>query len=313
MSNRRQNQKYPFGLTGCQFTAAVVGLAIVLAIGLVGWGVYRLVKNYVSPPTPEVTEKRGGPSRKGKPKSAQEAKAIYLALGNPSDANESTSNLNNYLMVKQEYVLSYNCGNGRANWVAWQVTISDFGNADRQNDFRPDPNIPKNCTRVTPSDIPGKLYDKGHLCPSADRTTDEETNSATFLMTNMVPQTGDNNRGPWVKFESYTRDLVKEGNDVYIYAGTYGNKERLKDKVTVPTNTWKVVVVMPQGASSPDEVTKNARTIAIDIPNIEGIRSDDWKKYRTSIRAIEKATGYDLLSNVNKDVQNAIESKADNQ
>lgn len=313
MSNRRQNQKYPFGLTGCQFTAAVVGLAIILGISLVGWGVYRLVKNYVSPPTPEVTEKRGDPSRKGKPKSAQEAKAIYLALGNPSDASESTSNLNNYLMVKTEYVLSYNCGNGRANWVAWQVIASDLGEGERQNDFRPDPDIPKGCPRITHNDFARSGYDRGHLCPSGDRTSDEETNSATFLMTNMIPQTDDNNQGVWRSLEDYCRELVKKGYDVFIYAGAYGEKERLKGKISVPTNTWKVVVIMPQGLSSPDQVTKDTHTIAVDIPNIKGIRSDSWRKYRTSIRAIEKATGYNLLSNVNQDVQNAIESKADNQ
>jgi endonuclease G len=311
MSNDYRNQsQYPFGLTGCQFTAIIVGLAIILAIGLVSWGIYRLFIKRTPTPT-ETTEKRGGPTRKGVPKSAQEAKALYLALGNPSNANENTTN--NYLMAKPEYVLSYNCERGIANWVAWQVTASDLGDVQRKDDFRPDGAIPKGCPRITPTDYSRSGYDKGHFCPSADRTADEQTNSATFLMTNMMPQTGDNNRGPWEKMESYTRELVKKGYDVFIIAGAYGEREKLKGKVTVPTNTWKVVVITPQGATSPDDVTKDTHTIAIDIPNTEGIKGDSWRKYRTSIRAIERATGYNLLSNVKQDVQEAIENSTDNQ
>lgn len=309
MSNGRRGSQYPFGLTGCQFMVAAIALAIVVVFGLIGYGIYRFIKNR-TPTTPtETTEKRGGPAprRKAKPKSAQEAKDAYLALGNPSNAAES--NTNNYLMAKPEYVLSYNCERGIANWAAWQVIASDLGNAERKDDFRPDPSIPKNCPRVMPSDYTRSGYDKGHLCPSADRTADDETNSATFFMTNMMPQTGDNNRGPWEKLESYTRDLVKEGNDVYIYAGAYGEKERLKNKVTVPTNTWKVVVVVPQGAT---DVTTSTRIIAINIPNETGIMSTDWRKYRTSVKAIEQATGYNLLGNVKQDVQNTIESRVDN-
>lgn len=311
MANGRRNQKFPLGLTGCQFTAAVVGLAIILAIAFAGWGIYRLVKRWSTPAPTETVEKRPGPTRKGKPKSAQEAKEVYLALGNPSNATESASNANNHLMAKPEYVISYNCAEGRPNWAAWQVIVSDLGKAERKDDFRPDPDIPKGCPRVTPSDFTRSGYDKGHLCPSADRTSDDETNSATFLMTNMIPQTGDNNRGPWERLESYTRDLVKEGNDVFIIAGVYGDKERLKNKVSVPTNTWKIVVVLPQGASSND-VTANTRVIAINIPNETGIKSDDWRKYRTTVKSIEQATGYNLLSGVKQDVQNAIENQVDN-
>lgn len=312
MANGRQNQQYPFGLTGCQFTAIIVGLAIALAIAFISWGIYRLIKNRVSPTPTETVEKRPGPV-KGRPKTPQEAKDLYLVLGNPSGATESTSNTNNYLMAKPEYVVSYNCGRGGPNWAAWQVTTLDLGPAERKDDFRPDPAIPKGCPRVTPSDFTRSGYDKGHLCPSADRTADEQANSATFLMTNMIPQTGDNNRGPWEKLESYTRELVKKGYDVFIYAGTYGEKDRLKGKVSVPTNTWKVVVIMPQGATSPDQITKDTHTIAVDMPNTEGIKGESWRKYRTSIRAIEKATGYNLLNNVKQDVQDAIEAQIDNQ
>lgn len=214
-------------------------------------------------------------------------------------------------MVKPEYALSYSRARGEPNWVAWHVTASDLGDVKRKDDFRPDSSLPSGWPRVTPSDYARSGYDKGHVCPSADRTADPETNSATFLMTNMIPQAGDNNRGPWKLLEDYCRNLVESGNDIFIIAGAYGEKERLKGKISVPTNTWKVVVVVPQGANLAKDVTNDTRVIAINIPNNEGIKGDDWRKYRTTVRAIEQATGLNLLNKVSSDVQNVIENRLD--
>jgi endonuclease G len=51
--------------------------------------------------------------------------------------------------------------------------------------------------------------------------------------------------------------------------------------------------------------------IAVNTPNINTINSD-WKQYRTSVNAIEAATGYDLLSNVPASVQQVVEAQVDN-
>jgi len=111
----------------------------------------------------------------------EDAQKTYLALGNPSNATVSPSNADNYLMVNNAYALSYNNSRGSANWVAWRIAASDFGAAERQDDFRPDPNLPKSFTRITPSDYTGSGFDRGHLCPSADRSSSPEANSTTFL------------------------------------------------------------------------------------------------------------------------------------
>ena len=48
-----------------------------------------------------------------------------LLLGNPSNAVSSVaSNIDNYLMVKPQYVLSYNSKTKTANWVSWQLNRS---------------------------------------------------------------------------------------------------------------------------------------------------------------------------------------------
>jgi endonuclease G len=156
----------------------------------------------------------------------EQAQEIYLAPGNPSNATNNILNADNYLLVNNAYALSYNNSRGAANWVAWRITETDFGDAERQNDFRPDPNLPKTFARITPADYTGSGFDRGHLCPSADRSSSPEANSQTFFMTNIIPQTPDLNRNVWNDFETYSRDLVKKNRvDLYVVAGCYGDRE----------------------------------------------------------------------------------------
>jgi endonuclease G len=242
----------------------------------------------------------------------EQAQKTYLALGNPSNATQNVANADNYLMVNNAYALSYNNSRGAANWVAWRIAASDFGEAERQNDFRPDPNLPKTFTRITPADYTGSGFDRGHLCPSADRSSSPEANSQTFYMTNMVPQTPDLNRNVWNDFETYSRELVKRGRvDLYVVAGCYGEKGKLKKKITVPTNCWKVIAAVPQGANS-SAVNENTHITAVDMPNAPNLGKTDWRKFRTTVRAIEQKTNLNLFSNLPQNLQETLENRVDN-
>ncbi|MHC5723222.1 MAG: DNA/RNA non-specific endonuclease [Nostoc sp.] len=237
--------------------------------------------------------------------------SVNLLLGNPSGANASVTTPDNYLLVKPQYVVSYNNSKGTPNWVSWQLNKSWLGTTDRQNNFRPDDTLPINFARVTPTIYAGSGYDKGHIIPSADRTKSVEDNSATFLMTNMVPQSPDNNRRTWEGLEQYSRELVtKEGKELYIIAGPLGSQgQPLKGKVTIPKSTWKIVVVLEPSVGI-NGITANTRAIAVNIPNQQGI-DPDWRKYRVSIDKIEELTGYNFLSNVPENIQDTIEEKID--
>lgn len=297
-------------LIGGLIALAIILLLIIACVWLVKKGWDRVATNKTetnqSQPAPP-------PSVPNQPiNNLEQAQKTYLAFGNPSNATQNNSNADNFLMVNNAYALSYNNSRGAANWVAWRIAANDFGEAERQNDFRPDPNLPKSFTRVTPSDYTGSGFDKGHLCPSADRSSSPEANSQTFFMTNMVPQTPDLNRQVWEKLESYSRQLVKRAKvDMYVIAGCYGDKGKLKKKITIPTNCWKVLVALPQGA---DFSTVNADThvIAVDMPNEKGIGSNDWRKFRTTVRAIEQKTNLNLLSNLPQNLQETLETRVDN-
>lgn len=237
--------------------------------------------------------------------------SVHIMLGNPSDATESVANPDNYLMVKPQYVLSYNRSKETLNWASWQLNKSWLGSVDRQNNFRPDSLLPPGWERVTPSAYSGSGYDKGHVVPSGDRTRNVEDNSATFLMTNMIPQTPDNNRHTWEGLESYCRELVNQGKELYIIAGPLDSQGKpLKGKVTIPRTTWKVVVILDRPGTGIRGVTANTRVIAVDVPNQQGI-NPDWKAYRISVDLLEEMTDYDFLSNVPIAIQDAIEENID--
>lgn len=246
--------------------------------------------------------------------------SVHLLMGNPSKAVQSADQRDNYLMIKPQYALAYNASKGIPNWVSWQLGSRWLGDAPRQDNFRPDPDLPVGFYRVTPRDYTNSGFDRGHMISSEDRGGTVPDNSATFLMTNIVPQAPDNNRGPWLRFEAYCRELVSQGKELYIVTGPHGmggNGEKgplttlTNGKVTVPASTWKVVLVLDQPGTRLGGVTEQTRTIAIVVPNEQGLRNREWRSFRQSVDAVEQLTGYDFFSNVPTPIQDKIEAKVD--
>lgn len=240
--------------------------------------------------------------------------SVHLTMGNPSNAVTNTLYPTNYLMEKSQYVLSYNRDKGEPNWTSWHLASTDLGSAARQDDFRPDTTLPAGWYQVKGTDYSGSGYDRGHMCPSGDRTSSAANNSATFLMTNMIPQAPTNNQQTWANMENYLRSLVTGSNDeLYIISGGYGVSGYIAGgNVAVPTYTWKVVMVLPSGTNDVSRVTTSTRLIAVFIPNNNSVVSD-WKQYRVSVDYVESMTGYNFFSNVSDSIENTIESTVDTQ
>ncbi|HEV7394974.1 MAG TPA: DNA/RNA non-specific endonuclease [Pyrinomonadaceae bacterium] len=245
--------------------------------------------------------------------------AEHLIMGNPTNATADPNITTNYLMMKTQYALSFNNDRGIPNWTSWHLDSSWRGSAPRQDDFRNDTTLPPNFHQIQGTDYSGSGFDRGHMCPSADRTSSIPDNSATFLMTNMVPQAPDNNQGPWANLENDLRGFLS-GNELYIVSGgqgtggvgTNGAANTIAGGfATVPAFTWKVALILPVGDNDLSRVDANTRSIAVIMPNTNGIRSDDWRKYLATVDQVENLTGYDLFSNLPAAVQDAVEAKPD--
>lgn len=251
--------------------------------------------------------------------------SVHLTMGDPGCgtiygcAAASLGQPNNFLMDKPEFTISYNRDKGGPNWVSWHLTDEWIGSLTRVDTFRPDPGVPDSWYRVQAFDFSGSGFDRGHMTPNADR--DKETsipiNQATFLMSNMVAQAPDNNQGPWAAFEGFLRTLLP-GDEVYIVSGPFGvggtgsagpATTIANGHVTVPAQTWKVALVIPK-ASGDDtsRVSCSSRTIAVIMPNIQGIRNNPWENYLTTVDAVEQLTGYNFFPNLPPAVQACVEA-----
>lgn len=246
-----------------------------------------------------------------------------LALGNPSNAITDESQEENYLIEHEEYALSYSKSRGIPNWVSWYLGDEWLGSTSRQNDFRADYSLPSGWYKVNEGDYDywTNGFDRGHVCPSADRTSSINDNSRTFLMTNMIPEAPDHNQITWVAMENYLRDLVRYHNkELYIISGNWGEggigdagyKETINNgRITVPKFIWKVAVVLDRGEDDLARIDEDTRVIAVLTQNTNAVDALDWGSYRTTVDDIEAATGYDLLSNVPESIQVVLESWKD--
>ncbi len=226
--------------------------------------------------------------------------ALQMQTGNPTSATADANNHAHYLIQRPQYAMDYNDTTHEANWVAWDYTPADSGSAGRSSVFFQDTTLPAGFYQVLTTDYSGSGYDRGHMSPSADRTVTRADNDATFYMSNMVPQTPDNNQGVWASFETYTRSQAALGNEILIISGPSGfSGTSVASGVAIPGYTWKIAVIVQQGAGTAlSRITTSTRVITIKIPNIAGVRSTPWQSFVTSVAQIEADTGYTFFSQV---------------
>jgi endonuclease G len=255
------------------------------------------------------------------PAAAQPPKLLpnrNVRFGMPGEAKaDPEKSRDAFLIERPQYVLSYNDKRKTANWVAWQLTAKDVGRVARGS-FEEDPDLPKGFQRVGFNTYTGSGFDRGHLCPSKDRSAGEADNDAVFLMTNIVPQSPACNQSGWERLESYCRDLADAGKELYVAAGPHGigGKDadgkpkltigRAAPFVTVPTSVWKVILVLEKGGNP----TAASRVIAVWFPNDTTV-TDDWPKYRVPVAEVEKKTGLTFFPLVPAEVAKGLKEKAD--
>ena len=237
---------------------------------------------------------------------------LQMPLGNPAGAATDPADPRRFLLRRAQYALEYNDTTRTANWVSWSLGLADLG-ASGRGDFAADPGLPANLTRVQPEDYSGSGFDRGHLCPSGDRTVTVADNQATFYMTNILPQTPDHNQGVWASFETYCRSLAGLGNEILVISGPAGfGAERLPGGIAVPAHVWKIAVVVPPGPGSAlSRITATTRVIAIKVPNIPGIRTNPWQQYLTSVARLQTDTGFTFFSELPPETAAALRAKVD--
>jgi endonuclease G len=243
---------------------------------------------------------------------------LQMQLGNPSGATSDANNHAHYLIQRTVEAIDYSDNLGEPNWASWDLTASDIGSSGRSPSFFTDTTLPAGFYEVTTTDYNGVgtiSFDRGHMCPSADRTDNVTDNDLVFYMSNIIPQASNNNEGVWGNFENYCRTLAQSGNELLIICGPsgFGLNRIPSGKAVIPDFTWKIVVVVPTGSGTAlSRITSSTRVIAIKIPNNNSV-SSTWQNYITSASVIENDTGYTFFTALPDAIAAVLRNKVDGQ
>jgi len=243
--------------------------------------------------------------------------SLQMQLGNPSGATADPNNHDHYLIQRPVETIDYSDHLGEPVWASWDLTAADVGTNARSSSFFPDTSLPSGFYQVTDNDYNGvgtNNLNRGHLCPSEDRTDTRADNDAVFLMSNIIPQNGTNNSGVWGTFEGYCRSQLAT-NELLIICGPsgFGTNRIPSGKAVIPDYTWKIVVVVPTNSGPAlGRITSSNRVIALKISNT-GPATKTWPNYVTSAAQIEVDTGFTFFTALPPDIANALRNKVDGQ
>lgn len=201
------------------------------------------------------------------------------------------------------YSLAYSFDYKQAKWLGYKLTYSMLlnKNANRKNKFKPDPKVKKGSAMN--SDYLKSGYDKGHMCPAADMSFNQNAMDETFYLSNISPQNPKLNRGKWKDLEELTRKWISKTDTAYfiitgpIFSDT--SKTIGLNKVVVPDFYFKIVF---------DFTLPEIKMIAFIMPNT--FCSESIKNYIVSVDDIENVTGIDFFPLLDKNIQEKLESKS---
>ena len=187
----------------------------------------------------------------------------------------------------EHFSLSYSEPHEQAEWVAYELTRESLRkpNVPRTDWFEEDRSVSTGSAHHR--DYTGSGYTRGHLAPAGDMAFDVAAMEASFLMSNISPQSRAFNMGIWRELEETVRDWAFERGRLYIVTGPVleeGLPVIGQNRVSVPALFYKIVL-------DPNE--RNPGMIALLIPN--QLSDEPLTEYLVSTDSIEKLTGIDFF------------------
>ena len=234
-----------------------------------------------------------------------------LEFGTPTDAHPD----DDFIITHDQFTSSYSLARNIPNWVSAKLDVSHYGtNSDRCDCFTFDPAVPHDLYYTTNAWTGvGSTWNRGHLLRSADVESTPGDNSIAYYFSNIAPQSAQMNTGPWAAEEIVLGTMAKTGGkDVYEIVGVSGSVGTLKGegRVTIPGYFWKVAVIVPHGRKLADiHDATDLEVISVIMPNVASVNTD-WNTYKTTVHAVEKLSGYNLLDKLPDDIELVVEDAA---
>lgn len=212
------------------------------------------------------------------------------------------------------FAVEWDCEKRSQRWSCYQMHRGFSGSYSRVSDFYFDTtNLSSNEYWGEYNYFPG--FDRGHICPSGDRTASADMNTQTFVMTNMQPQyhqfngfeQNSTNRGLWLRMEetlrSWANSLSATDTIFVCKGGTIDSEaniiERIGGKLIVPKYFFMAILRKSQfgyaGMAFWSEQTRTWRS------------NETLLSHAISIDELEKLTGIDFFCNLPDDIENQVE------
>ena len=187
-------------------------------------------------------------------------------------------------------------------WVAYKLkTPFEYNTSKRPSSFSQDPRAPGSPKH---SDYSNSGYDRGHMAPNyaIGRCYGQAAQTQTFLLTNIVPQRGNMNRGIWREMEQHIAEVAAPRfGAILVFVGPIleENPAKIKGKISVPAACYAILA-----AKRGDDIFA-AGFIVPQNPQKKSI----WD-YCVPIDEIEKLTGIDFLSQLPDSIEDKLEALA---
>lgn len=199
------------------------------------------------------------------------------------------------------FSLSYSEKHEQSEWVAYHLKDNHIVNTKFNRPyFNKDSKIKSRSAHYKNYSKSG--YDKGHLCPAADRKFSKDAHDETFIMSNVSPQLHSFNSGIWNRLEQKTRYWATKYKGLYIVTGGV-LKPNLKtigtEKVTVPKSFYKIIL---------DYTKPEVKAIAFLIPHQDSDKA--LYHFVTSIDKIEDLTSIDFFPNLPDEIEDKLEASS---
>lgn len=162
----------------------------------------------------------------------------------PDRADESDSLIR---LQKSRFLVYYNIDRNCPALVVWALSKSDLGHHRRPTaqSFLIDPECPR--PRAKSSDYTRTGFQRGHMCPSADRSSSVQLMRATFVMSNVAPMCPDLNMQGFAQAEEHSRSLAWANHRCLMLAGAYFSSDTLrylnKSSVGIPDSFFMACIV----------------------------------------------------------------------
>ena len=196
------------------------------------------------------------------------------------------------------YSLSYSEAHEQAEWVAYELKKEHLSNTNFKRPYFEIDNAVK--TKAAHwRNYKDSGYDRGHLCPAADRKYSKVAHDETFLTSNISPQKHNFNSGIWNTLEQKVRYWARKYDGVFVVTGGV-LKNDLKtigeENITVPNYFYKVLLDYNNG---------KPKMIGFLI-NHENSSSPLYE-FVVSVDSIEVLTGIDFFPQLQDEIENRIE------